>query len=64
LDGSHVRFLSANTTASVTMFRPPLELIPNMELALDFLPLRLFYIFVPVVPSNRNDSGSELLTVG
>ena len=43
---------------------PLLELDPNLGLSLDLLFLRLFSIFFPVVLSDRNNSGSELLTVG
>ena len=43
---------------------PLLELDPNLGLSLDLLFLRLFSIFFPVVLSDRNNSGLELLTVG
>jgi hypothetical protein len=43
---------------------PPFELHPTLDLSLDLLFLRLFFIFVPAVLSNKNNYGSELLTVG
>ena len=43
---------------------PPLELDPNLGWLLGHLFLRLFSIFVPAVPSDRNNSGSEVLTMG
>jgi hypothetical protein len=36
---------------------------PNLDQSLDLLSLRFFSIFVPEVPSDRNNSESELLTV-
>ena len=35
----------------------------NLGLSLDLLSLRCFSIFVPTVPSDRKNSGSEFLTV-
>ena len=42
---------------------PPLELVPSLGLSLGLLFLR-FFIFVPAVLSDRNNSVSEFLTMG
>jgi hypothetical protein len=44
--------------------QPPCELDHNLGLSLELLSVMLFSIFVPEVPSDRNNSESEVLTMG
>jgi hypothetical protein len=46
------------------VLEPPLEMDCNFGQSLDLLSLSLLSIFVPAVLLHRNNSGSELLTVG
>jgi hypothetical protein len=64
---SHASLLSASTPQHQEQCQalgPHLELDTNLDLSMDLLSLGVFSIFVPAVPSDGNNSGSELLTIG
>jgi hypothetical protein len=63
---SHARSLFVCSIASVIVpgLGPSLELDSTLSLSLNLLFLRFFSIFVLAVPSDRNNYGSEFLTVG